>query len=542
MQHPRLRLTVIRGRRAVVFTAVAALAVTLLSACSLFGSGSAAPTATTPPTASPVPSSTPTPTPREPSSAPDGRTGISSIDSLIGILLSADAPEIASRYGKGPYGNELIAAGLTPAQWSAQFVAGNRSLFTVVKADPVEFPARDYNVVIRVQAPRQADEFWSFALRANLVVDVANSTYPDLEFFTGEGNYAFRGQAGTFQLPSIERLPERYLVLPPADYLPRAPKAYGLSVRTGDAGVDRLLALIDAKDTQGLSTAIDPHVIDRRCETAPEKIVDATPDAAFVQAWASDLVSAADSLYAVVELPDGYQPAARHLLILITREGPYWWQTQGILETGGAVVAIISPAWLIDTQPNLVAADGSVIEKGSVSLRFGDCLPLPPAAYLVPPPQGGLAGLDPTRRSGMPLVDSLLDALHSGNASAMEALIDYSQRPCVVPLPNLGTGGDVPCEQNETAGTLVDVLPISVCEGGWSRRPAADQLISDRQHLALYAMVAPNSLVLASPDGRSQVWQLSDKGLQGISSRCGDQHPDRMLGGYDTTRFLLPPL
>jgi hypothetical protein len=298
--------------------------------------------------------------------------------------------------------------------------------------------------------------------------------------------------------------------------------------------VDGLLAFLEAGDASALTSTASGNVINRRCERNPERLVDLVVDATFLDEWAAEIVSQVESIYAVVDLPPGYQPAGEHLLIIVMRQGPYWWETQGILESAGKVAGIIAPAWRFDS-----ASAGNA----SPTLNQRECLPLPPSAYVVPPPEGGLAGLDPSRRSGIAMVDAILDALHAGDDGGLDALMDHTRIACVKPGPNFSQGEIGPaCTDDEPEGTIVDAIPVGVCHGGWVRRDAKPLLNpgGTKNAEVLYAMVSTSSMVVAS-NGTGWSWSLGERGLRGISGFCGDRHPDKLIGGEDT-RFLLPPL
>jgi hypothetical protein len=206
---------------------LALLIASLVASCSLFDSQDEAPptpstptnTATATQTVTPE-APTATPEAREPASAPDGRTGIAEVDTVIDALLTADAGEIALRFSRGAFTQltmrefdaEGRAVNLPPEEWSARLAAGERSLFTVVEADPLEFPARQYNVVLRVLMPGvEGEAFWNFALRDRTIVEIVRRSEAVLTYPTGEPGFEYSGQANDFRLPSIERLPERYL-------------------------------------------------------------------------------------------------------------------------------------------------------------------------------------------------------------------------------------------------------------------------------------------------------------------------------------------
>jgi len=188
----------------------------------------------------------------------------------------------------------------------------------------------------------------------------------------------------------------------------------------------------------------------------------------------------------------------------------------------------------------------------------GTCSPerlYPPAAYLVPPPAGGVAGLQPGRRSGIPVVDAVLDAAGRGDAEALERLAVFGQTAC-------GPEFAPPCPPGSPAGTPVQAFPVSACHGGYSLPGEAGRNLA--QSLAgsrLYAVVEQGKqapplpdqpeanlgvalLVPPSPPGQtltvSQALLFSDKGVVAMRGSCGPWHPEWLAGSVETS-FLLPP-
>ena len=66
-------------------------------------------------------------------------------------------------------------------------------------------------------------------------------------------------------------------------------------------------------------------------------------------------------------------------------------------------------------------------------------------------------------RTGVASVDALIAAVHPGDAQALARNIAGVQVACT--LNAQGIGGPPPCEDGESEGTILDVLPSSQCEG-----------------------------------------------------------------------------
>jgi hypothetical protein len=249
------------------------------------------------------------------------------------------------------------------------------------------------------------------------------------------------------------------------------------------------------------------------------------------------LTQNAVSLHAVQEIPQSDVPRADHLLVWVTHEplawNPYRWERAGLLVHDGRIVAI-TPCALTP--------------------------PVPPE-YVVPPPTGGVAALDPSRRSGIAAVDAVLVALQARDLPALDDLFDYELKGCEVNPPDFGT---TPlCLPGEPAGTPVEIVPEVVCHGGYQRRgnAAANVLIPGQQApYALYAITAadPSSLppgvpaprallsvVLASADGAAAALGFNERGITSITRLCaGPPIPPEALmppGRVPDASYLLAP-
>jgi hypothetical protein len=217
----------------------------------------------------------------------------------------------------------------------------------------------------------------------------------------------------------------------------------------------------------------------------------------------------------VIELPSGYVPAADHMVLLRTQPAPYRWASIALLELDGKVVGLI---------------EGEE-QCGPDKLQ-------PPETFLVPPPVQGLTSLDPARRSGVGMIDAVLDVLQRGNEDRIIDLLTYRALPCA--------GAGPTCPQGAPAGSLVEAVPNRVCTDGFESR---DQILSTlSREWSQYALYAVTSLkdgrdgvlvVLASPDGPFAL-ELVEGKIVATNSGCGPGYPDTMFDG--PTNYLLLPL
>jgi len=477
-----------------------------------------------PPRIPPTGSARPAPV-AAPALAPGGRTGEVEIDRIIDELLSGDATTLAGAYGEMPARQERCDPGcedvrVAPSSWTARLAAGRRSLYSVFTGDPV-----DAEAILAVDAGDGA-EAWQFSVQAGRIVHVAIHAPPSSA--TGA---LVPVRALVPGHPSAAWQYERFYVLPPADDLPQPPRVHALSIRTGVAGVDTLLAGLEDRDANALLAAFaDPGALPvRECQGQ-----EVQRDAAYAEAWSKGTATQLYGIHAVTRLPAGYQPRADHLLIVFRQIKPYWWEAMGILEMQGRIVGLITS------------------EQG--------CWPqamYPIARYVVPPPEKGLAGLDPARRSGIPRIDAVLDAAQARDAAAMDALIDYTREPCGDPSDAPPGAGPPSCPSGAAAGTPVEILPVVVCHGGHATRERAPSeviqwIIGLERPAGLYAVVEASSDPVAASPGRTFVavigsesgpvvaLSVGERGVTRIAASCGPAHPEAFIGG-GAPSYLLPP-
>lgn len=465
---------------------------------------------------------------RAPSVAPDGRTGDRAIDALVDRLVGADAqaliaayPELAARQQTCDPGCEDIR--VSPTRWTSRLAAARRSLYAVFTGDPM-----DAVVMLAVESGDAVAEAWRFG--------ITGGTLAQVDIFPASGSEA-RGALRALALagghsPSPARDYARFYVLPPESVLPRAPRTHPISTRTGDTNVDGLLAALEARDaTKLLSAFADPdRPLVRKCFGT-----ESTRDRAYADSWTRAVRAEFYGLHAVVRLPAGYQPRADHLVIGVRRYDPYWWDGFGILERGGRIVGVITD-------------DGSCAPESMY----------PPAGYLVLPPAAADGRIDASRRSGIAMVDAVLDAAAARDEAAMAKLIDYSKRACG---PAGGPPGTSPpqCPAGSPVGTPVDILPWIVCEGGFATRETAPRALVEEigsdVASGLYAVlaVAPADVTAPPPSPPFAtafiVWKrgdvvslaVGDHGVSGVGRTCGPRAPETVMRGAQPSFLLAPP-
>jgi hypothetical protein len=493
----------------------------VLAGCSLLDSGDVSPT--TAPVATATPASLPT-------FAPDGRTGIADLDTLIESVVKADAEEMAQAFAgieATVFGNNDIIAELTAGEWTPRLAGLTRRLYAVYRDGQREIPlrndyfppARDFTILVNA-GPTAVDvsEHWSFAVRDGAVVGVLVA---EAELFPSvpPGPGRDRAVIAPSQPPRVAEDYTRYLVLPPQSDLPVPPPGHELSVRTGDPAVDEMLTVLEAGDAGALLAALLLHKQPcgpghaRTCPANGSDTVEALPvwgpDRGLAgpflkfksRAESEELVSLIAtqvfSIDAVADVPEGYEPApgfvaeADHLIVLTRQLGPYWWEPVGLFERDGLIVGIVE-------------GNGRGVHYPSAFIvppAAGDWSYQPPAdAYLVPPPQSP-AELQSALLSDIATLDAFLEAANRLDTRALEEMTDFvTQQPCMVPSGNSIQVGLVYCRPGEDAGTLVDVLPATQCSDvAYLRREGAFEELGIHSHgplpRSVYAVIEDEDFI-----------------------------------------------
>ncbi len=241
-------------------------------------------------------------------------------------------------------------------------------------------------------------------------------------------------------------------------------------------------------------------------------------------------VGAAPVLHSVVLAPTSFRPSATHIINFAT-------------------------AVAVDARSHargLIVADGQIVglrAAGCPSEEFED---LYPPEYLTPPP-GLQEPLDQERRTGIDVVDRLLDAYAMGDPEAVLAFV----RPTAVPCG--GTNEPrADCRAGEADGTVVDAVLLSSCHAAYVRLDdlAPYKYVNPRGE-ALFAVTATGgqffesegleaaryAVILATvdqTDGRALL--LDDDGIVGILGGCGIAQPHSFVRSTPSdTEFLLAP-
>ncbi|HLG12353.1 MAG TPA: hypothetical protein VI876_11405, partial [Dehalococcoidia bacterium] len=167
--------------------------------------------------------------------------------------------------------------------------------------------------------------------------------------------------------------------------------------------------------------------------------------------------------------------------------------------------------------------------------------------YLIPPLDPTLERFDSSRRSGVPIVDAVLDALQSSDPAPFDGLIDFHPVACGS-RPQIG--GPPPCPPGVAEGTPIPAISYGACEGGFLT--SADSLTRKNigEDFEVYAVVERPRTTAGSPPAWSVILSRSGSGSLAISvgsdgitslhRGCGAFHPE-WLTDQQSPDFLLPP-
>jgi DNA-binding CsgD family transcriptional regulator len=470
----------------------------------------------------------PPPATGTPGIAPDGRTGDRDLDAVIDALLQDDAAQLSQRFTVAgreevctaspvPGGCSIEQVRIPLPEWTQRLAGAKRTLYAIVTGDPI-----DAEVWLAVDVGEPVFRAWKFGVDNGRLVEV------DIRLTPPGATASDRFAMLQGYTPSPANDYERFIVLPPRNALPLPPKMHSPSVRSDDTGVDALLDLVEAKDAAGLTAALASLSVPVRTCLDAETI----EDAAAVRALLGSVLPGVVGVHGVARLPAGSQPAAQHIIILVEQVGPYNWRALGLFEQDGRIAGIVD----------------------------GDCVPehlYPPAGYVVPPPAGGIVNADPARRSGIPIIDAVLDALQSPDPTKIRDYLVYSPTLC----GRIDYAAE--CPPGAPDGTLVEAISTVVCHGGYVQRGDTEQGFgpftgSQIGVASMYAVVAPTSpapaepsadnpdasagiLVLAQESGLSSTLTISAKGITSFRGACGPWHPEWLIPGGEPAFLLAPP-
>lgn len=193
----------------------------------------------------------------------------------------------------------------------------------------------------------------------------------------------------------------------------------------------------------------------------------------------------------------------------------------------------------------------------SLAVGIAACSPAPAPtqqAASLPQPTSVEAYHPLSARTGIEEVDSVLDALASGDARELRSLIQFTNAKCTRAE---GLGGPPKCLAGETEGTPVEVLPFLGSEGSFLRKDEIDnwQGVDISGVYALYE-VSPDviveeyypageyALMLVGKESQSPVvLRLSAGRLVRVDYPAGDSSESlKAVLQREAGTLILPPL
>jgi hypothetical protein len=150
---------------------------------------------------------------------------------------------------------------------------------------------------------------------------------------------------------------------------------------------------------------------------------------------------------------------------------------------------------------------------------------------------------DSSRRSGVPIIDRILDAIQARTPGAFDGLVDFGEIACTT-RPQIGALG---CPAGLADGALVPAIPSVVCEGGYVTSTDSLDRRFIESDLDVYAVVkrpgassAGWTILLANSEGGNMAINVESGGITGLRRGCGRYHPEWLIE-QASPDYLLPP-
>jgi len=180
--------------------------------------------------------------------------------------------------------------------------------------------------------------------------------------------------------------------------------------------------------------------------------------------------------------------------------------------------------------------------------------PLPATATPVPAttaPATPTAVTQPGATTGIPAIDRVVTSVRARDVSAVVAQVGWQRIPCTTAQ---GLGGPPPCRSGEVAGTAVEVVFSSSCDGAYLRRdevePVVNRFLDGGGRLAgVYrhnglSFPASQYVLVYSVDSaagnEARALFVSDSGIVGFTFACGANVKQFLESSSLTDAILLP--
>lgn len=152
----------------------------------------------------------------------------------------------------------------------------------------------------------------------------------------------------------------------------------------------------------------------------------------------------------------------------------------------------------------------------------------------------------PPSRTGVQDIDAIIEAVLTRDAEALRSLVRLRPLACIGPTPS--SLGALFCENAETEGTIIDVLPVAQCESHYTRHEELDQVLLFESTIDLYAVHKAgdqySAVFTQQPDAEGPLFGVTvgiDRGLINyIDYGCG-QTAEQLVANVAEEDFLIAP-
>jgi hypothetical protein len=197
------------------------------------------------------------------------------------------------------------------------------------------------------------------------------------------------------------------------------------------------------------------------------------------------------------------------------------------------------------------SGDGDAQDPTATLAAIGPTLPPVPTREAFPTPTP-VAGHPEGTHTGVAVIDQVLDALDSGDPTALEPLLSFHPYRC--DTAPAGTAGSNPCPPGVADGSAVDVIAIGECDVSYvasGRANLADEVrmfVAAASKQDVYAVTEVQEGRLASPLALRYLVILSggytmlldDAGITHLGRQCDNVGPAQLYHPAD--RPILAPL
>ena len=151
------------------------------------------------------------------------------------------------------------------------------------------------------------------------------------------------------------------------------------------------------------------------------------------------------------------------------------------------------------------------------------CAPVSPATEQNFPTETAEPYYPLTTKTGLRIVDQVLQGVANGDAETLRALVEYTNAECT---QQDGLGGPPKCREGEVEGTPVEVLAFLGSEGGHLRKDEMENW-SGIKATGVYAVYEVNAAAISSeeyyPVGKYVILFVDEENKAAIALRIGER-------------------